>query len=197
MVTAASIISLVPTALSAIFTCVIASSATSKPILLKIELTGLPVISSVFVGDDNVPVPENCATSTSNDPSGACISPIPAILASILVRSTESSCRLAFTIEPVCMSKNPFILESTILKPVISPTSILTLSSFSVITIVLSFSSGLNIGSDVKVDTPKSDKGTETESPLLSVNTKSSPAILKSTLNVFNSVHKFTQILLL
>ena len=99
MVTAASIISLVPTALSAILACVIASSATSKPILLKIELTGLPVISSVFVGDDNVPVPENCVTSTSSDPSGACIRPIPAILASILVRSTESSCRLEFTID--------------------------------------------------------------------------------------------------
>ena len=52
---------------------------------------------------------------------------------------------------------------------------------------VLSFSTGLNTGSAVNVYTPKSDKGTVTEPPLLSVKTKSSPTTSKVSLKMFSS----------
>ena len=57
VVTASLINSAVPIALAAIFAFVIAPSATSTPILLNKELSGSPVITRVFVGDESVPVP--------------------------------------------------------------------------------------------------------------------------------------------
>ena len=112
LVTEPSTNSGVSMALLAILLLIIAPSAISMAISLKSALIGCPMI--VMVPDElSVPVPVTWERSTFKDPFNAWISPTPATL----------SLNLLAVIEASWMSEKPLMEESTILSPVISPTS--------------------------------------------------------------------------